>query len=423
MNITLPYGRRKLIHQLDFRDVMVINPEEIPRKTEKTEKNIQNCFLNLTKGLEIPQFNKKNIAIAVNDQTRPLPYDHFLVEFIKGLISNFGEPANIEFFIATGTHTPLTRKEIYEILPLNITKNYSISSHDSNQVDNLIFLGETRRNRTPVFVNKEFFMSDTKIVIGNIAPHHFMGYSGGVKTAAIGLAGRQTIETNHALISHPNAKMGLFKSNPMRMDVEEIGKMMGVDYAFNLILDHRKIIKQILFGIPFDVMISGIQYLYNYMHTDISEYKDRFDLVIATPGGYPKDINLYQAQKAITHAEYFVKPQGVIILVAQCEQGYGSNDFEYFFKGSKTPDEVIHDFEMMKFKIGPHKAFQIAQQAKRNIIFLVSDIPSDDYSGSMMILCNQVEEALSSSWEFLPANPHVAVLPYAINLMPKILDI
>ena len=78
--------------------------------------------------------------------------------------------------------------EFSQILPLDISQRFVVVSHDSGDIENLINLGTTSRG-TPVWVNRAFYQCDLKIVIGNIEPHQFAGFSGGVKTAAIGLAG------------------------------------------------------------------------------------------------------------------------------------------------------------------------------------------------------------------------------------------
>jgi lactate racemase len=64
-------------------------------------------------------------------------------------------------------------------------------------------------------------------------------------------------------------------------------------------------------------------------------YKDRtskrYDLVVASCGGFPKDINFIQAHKAVNNAARFVKDGGILIVLCQCPDGVGSNTFlEYF---------------------------------------------------------------------------------------------
>ena len=266
-------------------------------------------------------------------------------------------------------------------------------SHDCDDIQNLTYLGKTAKG-TPVHVNSSFMNSDIKILVGNIESHHFMGFSGGVKTAAIGLTGRETITANHSMLSHPNTTMGLYSSNPMRMDVEEIGKMIGIDFVLNVVINDEKDIIAAYSGDPVEVMSEGIDFIRKNIQMDLNDTAGTFDLVIASPGGYPKDINFYQAQKAITHACLFSKPEGVIILAAECRDGMGSRKFEKFLTAKDTFTDVIDSFKSMPFEIGPHKAFQLAKQAITHKIILVSDIPEDQVRNIKLLPAKSLAQAV-----------------------------
>lgn len=414
--LKLPYG----IHQLEFDlpfpfdlfDQAEFDPPAGP------DSLIQNALCNpLDTPWEDLSYTPRTVAISINDKTRPVPYALLLPPLLDWL-SHFGiSDGNIKLFIATGTHSPATSEEIEKIIPSSILNRSDIQvySHDCDDKDNLKFLGITQRG-TPVWVNKHFYESDLRIVTGNIEPHHFMGFSGGAKSAAIGLAGRETINHNHAMLDHPHAVMGEYEHNPMRQDVEEIGRMMDIHLAFNLILNANREIIAALFGSPIQVMQKGIQIsceLWAVKPTGL------YDLVIASPGGYPKDINLYQAQKAISHAALFAKEGGVIILTAACPEGIGSPKALQFAEQLSTPDETIKLFKSMDFTIGPHKAYQLALQAKRNKIFLVSEIDDDVVTKFFLQPAKTLQHALHLAKEFLPKDFRTVVLPHATALFPK----
>lgn len=359
----------------------------------------------------------KTAAISINDKTRPVPYSFILPPLLDWLNQRGIPDKEIEFLIATGTHSPATNEEVQKIIPASILSRNKIriSSHNCDDKDNLIFLGATQRN-TPVWVNKRFYQADLRIVTGNIEPHHFMGFSGGAKSAAIGLAGRETINHNHAMLNDPCAFLGEYQHNPMRQDVEEIGKMMGIHLALNVILSSKRQIITALFGTPHAVMEKGISISDELWTVSVSS---AYDLVIASAGGHPKDINLYQAQKAITHAALFARPNGVIILVAACPEEIGNQKALEFLEPISTPDQAIARFKQMEFRIGPHKAFQIALQAKRNHIILVSEMPDDLVKKFFFIPAKSLEQAVEFACHILPANFTTVVLPHATSLLPK----
>jgi nickel-dependent lactate racemase len=411
----LPYG--KTVQSLEIPDYIklaLILPNEIiahENPVHLVEKSLDN---------PIGEFNfstfqnARSVAIAINDKTRPVPNSILIPPLLKKL-ALLGIPKNsITFYIATGTHLPMTPEEFHLVLPEEILRDYVVVSHDCDQMDNLINLGKTKKG-TYVLCNRAFYESDLKIVVGNIEPHHFMGFSGGMKSAAIGLAGRSTINQNHAMLTHPMARTGLFAENPMRQDVEEIGSLMGVHLALNTVLNGDGKIIHVLAGQPFDVMLQGIPITQKVCQVEVSQ---KYDLVIASVGGHPKDINLYQSQKALTQASMVTRDGGVVILVAACPEGSGSKGFEDFIKGIKDPRDVFPKFEREGFRIGPHKAFQFARELIRIKVILVSEMPSDFVRSLLLIPEKDVQTAFQKAYAMLPPNASLAIMPHAINTTP-----
>jgi nickel-dependent lactate racemase len=356
----------------------------------------------------------KSVGIAINDKTRPVPHDVLLPPLLDILMKLGIATENITFYIATGTHFPMTREEISKIVPFEIFENYKILNHNCDSDTDNVFLGITHLN-TPVYVNKHYQESKIKIVVGNIEPHHYMGFSGGVKSAAIGLAARATINANHSHLIDPDAKAANYYSNPCRKDVEEIGKMMGIDYALNVILNTEKQIIKALWGNPVVVMKKGIELSAEISRTIIER---PFDIVIASAGGYPKDINLYQAQKALTNAAEITKDGGDVYLVAACDEGAGNSDFYSFLEDARTPAEIIKKFREVGFSVGPHKAFQIARIAERVNIHLISNMP-DDLSSHLLFSPSSITN-LEKKINSLSISKTLAFMPYAVTTIPKL---
>lgn len=416
INYSLPYGTSSLVFSIQNSiPLSIIKPDNVVPASNPTAE-VRKALDHPLKNLRLDSFlNVKSVAIAINDKTRPVPHDILLPPLLQTLANMGVEAQSIALIIASGTHTPMTSDDFGKILPANIIRSYQVMAHNCDSND-LVFLGETAA-KTPVYVNKKFYDADLRIVIGNIEPHHFMGFSGGVKSAAIGLAGRATININHSMLVDPNAVTGLYETNPMRMDVEEIGRLMKVQYALNTILNHDKKIVHVLAGDPLDVMKTGIALSRNVCQV---KCKRRFDLVIASAGGHPKDINLYQAQKALTHAAMVTKDGGVIILVAACPEGSGSRDFEDYVRGVSTPDEVFKKFSRDGFCIGPHKAFQIARIVSKVKVILVSSISADLVKSFFMTHARNPEEAMEIAMGHFSSKPAIAILPQAVNTIPVI---
>jgi len=415
---SLPYGRGNLELDLsEFDHIDLFLPKGF-NKNLRTDKNIvlDAILLGSSKISKTFFRNKRTVSIAINDPTRPIPNDLLLPPLLDWLQLNGIKEKNISFFIATGTHRNLSDEEISEILPKSIIQKYRTNVHNCDLAENMHYLGDSSA-RTPIYINKDYYVHDIKIVVGHIELHHFMGYSGGVKSAVIGLGGRETIQTNHKMLVHPLAKMGNFYNNPMRLDIEEIGKIIGVDLALNVVLDDSKQILAGFFGNPFTVMERGIRISQESCQVIV---ENDFDLVICSAGGYPKDINLYQAQKAITHACTFLKKNGTIILAAECIEGLGNEGFKSFFIGKSSPKQLISTFEKEQFSIGPHKAYQISIQTKDHKIVLISSLNAETVRKLFLLPAKNIKQGIRIASNFLPDEPKIAILPFATHIMNRI---
>ncbi len=367
-----------------------------------------------------------SVAIAVNDKTRPVPHRYLLPPLLARLEAAGVPPERITLLIATGTHVPMQPDEFDLVIPPDIlARGYRVVSHDCDDETNLVYLGETARG-TPVWVNRLWWEADLRIVVGNIEPHQFMGFSGGVKSAAVGLTGRATINTNHAMMTAPGAQINHYDDNPCRQDVEEIGRIIGVHYALNAILNDHKQIVHVLAGPPVEVMRHGIPLLRAIYQVTAH---DPFDLMIISPGGHPKDINLYQAQKALGHATPVTRPGGTVILAAACPEGTGSKGYEAFMAdpAMTSHQAVLERYAREGYRIGPHKAWQISRDASRVRLITVTDMAPDfarclllnpiaDQPG--MAAQAQLNAALACALADLPDSARIGIMPLANATIP-----
>lgn len=356
----------------------------------------------------------RSAAVAVNDKTRPVPLHLLLPPLLYRLEAAGIPPERITLFFATGTHAPLARDEMAGLLPPALANRYALVSHDCDSAEDLQSLGTTSRG-TPVLCSRAFLQADIRIVTGNIEPHHFAGFSGGAKTFSIGLAGRRTIDRNHSLLLDPQARTAEFDLNPLRQDIEEIGRMGSIQFGLNVVLNEKKEIVQAFAGSPGGLMRAGIPLARQVCQTPTH---GPYDLVIASVGGHPKDINLYQAQKALTHAAMLTRAGAPLILVAACPDGSGSPGYEALMTQSTSPADALAKFDRVHFQVGPHKAFQFARILVRNPVILVSDMPADLVRRLHLIPASDSAEALRLAAERLPEAVHAAILPRAINTIP-----
>ena len=415
MKISLPYGRSSLSLNLpDEQPVDIIEPRAVPPAADPAQ-NVRSALDYPLGGVSLSQFSGvKSVAIAVSDKTRPVPHQDLLPPLLERLETLGIPPGAIRLYLAVGTHPPMTADEFASVLPDSVLDRYTVISHDAGASDRLVSLGETSRG-TPVWANKGYARADLKIVVGNIEPHQFAGFSGGVKSAAIGLAGMETITRNHALMTHPDAQLGSYETNPARQDVEEIGQKLGIQFALNAVLNQSRQIVHVLAGDPRAVMLSGIPLSRQVCQVGV---RARYALMISSPGGHPKDINLYQSQKGLAHASLVTRPGGTILLAAACPEGSGSPHYEAWMSGKTSYEDVLHSFSAEGFQIGPHKAYQIARDASRVNFMFFSEMDRDLAKALLLNPVTDLQAALDSALAELRPGERIAVLPHASSTIP-----
>lgn len=415
MHISLPYGRTGLEFDLpEGLEADVIHIHDV-EGLENPAKAVKFSLVSREFGPSIEDFQGcRTAAIAVNDKTRPVPYGILLPPLLSALQSIGIDPENITIIVANGTHVPMSEDEIRAMLPVDFPEGVKFWSHDCDDEDNLVFQGVTTRN-TPVYGDRKFVEADLRIVTGTIEPHHFAGFSGGMKTASIGLSGRKTINHNHKLLIDRDACLGEFDKNPLRQDIEEIGRMLKVDFTVNVIMNERREIVHVLSGNPEAVIKRGVALSRAICQAMV---KEKYDLVISSAGGYPKDINLYQAQKALTNASLLTKDGGAVFLVTACEEGVGSRGYEDFMTGLNSWQEVYKKFEREEFRVGPHKAFQFARELARIGVYLYSEIPDERVISLLLRPIHDITAAIAELQKSKPAPLSIAVLPKATNTLP-----
>jgi nickel-dependent lactate racemase len=229
-------------------------------------------------------------------------------------------------------------------------------------------------------------------------------------------------------MSEPLAQIGRYEDIPIRQDIEEIGRLMDVHYALNAILNEEKQIVHALAGDPTAVMQGGIPLARRIFQVVVPQ---AFDLMIVSPGGHPKDINLYQAQKALGHAMLVAREGGTVILAAACPEGTGSQSYEAWIADPAMTSHaaVLERFRREGFRIGPHKAFQISRDASRVRLLFVSEMAPDR---ARRLLLNpvadrpgiepqlQLDAALAQALGDLPATARIGVMPWANTTIPEL---
>ncbi len=416
--IELPYGKTHLTATLpDTWHIEHITPSETdsaPNPATEVNAALDNPIGSKRLGDFI---GIERVAIAINDKTRPVPHAELLPPLLEHLEKAGLSPDAITFIIASGTHYPMPPEEYPMILPENIIAKYRVIAHDAVDEANLVHIGKTSRG-TPVAVNRHYMDADLQIVVGAVGPHQFMGFSGGAKSAAIGLAAKTTIRHNHAMmISDDNTRLGYYEQNPARQDVEEIGRLIGIDFALNALLNGKKQIARVFAGDPVAMMQAAVPEVRRIAQVAVDT---PFDLVIASPGGHPKDINLYQTQKALANAALITKTGGTVILVSKCPEGVGGGAYQNWMshEGMTSHEAVFERFKREGFQVGVHKAFLFSRDASRVRVLLVSKMDAGLVERFLLNPADSLDKALTTALDDLSPEARIAIMPNANATIP-----
>lgn len=352
----------------------------------------------------------EKIAIITSDITRPMPSKLVLPPLVEELLEAGIAYEDITVVFALGSHRKHTEEEKKYLVGEEI---YSKIRCIDSDVKKCKMLGTTTRG-TPVEIFDEVANADRRICLGNIEFHYFAGYSGGAKAIMPGVSTRAAIQANHSAMVKDAARAGAIDDNPVRQDIEEVVAFVPIDFILNVVLDENKQIIKAVAGHHVEAHREGCRFLDSLYKVEIPR---KADIVITTPGGYPKDINLYQAQKALDNAKHAIRDGGIIILMAACTEGYGEEVFEKWINTSSSSDELVTRIRN-NFELGGHKAAAIALVEKKAKIFIVADMPREKSAKLYMEPFDSMDEALKRAFAELGGNAGVLLMPHGGSTLP-----
>lgn len=306
------------------------------------------------------------IAICVTDISRPSP-DKIVLPPLLNEIEKAGiDKKNVTIIIGTGSHRDVTVTEMNMRYGYHITDNYRIINHNSRDKNYLTDLGATSTG-APIVVNSILTMVDHIFNIGVIDLHQYAGYSGGAKTIAVGCAGEETIQYTHStpFLEKSGTIPGKIVGNTFQKTLWEIVEPLPFDFSINVIFDEDGRIMTIGAGKPRSVFFSMVE-----KAKQIFEFESNKKFDIAYLGvPHPKDINLYQASRALTYQTLLEEPalrKGALVnLLCTCPegmgQGMGEKRFMEIMMKYSDPGAVVRTMSGKSNLPGEQRAFMLAK--------------------------------------------------------------
>lgn len=403
------------------------NVVDLPQRTVK--EHIEYALDNPIGAGDISTVVKKGdkVAIIISDITRKWQAIPTYLPILVDRINKCGvSDEDILVISACGTHRRQTDEEHKELLGEDLFKRLKIIDHQCDKKEDLVYMGETSR-KTPVWLNKYAIEADKIILTGGVVYHLLAGYGGGRKSIVPGIAGKETININHSNAlnpgfgngTNPNACAGnLSKSNPFHDDLEEAAAMAKPAYLLNVVANSDQ---QIIAAFAGDWIEAHKAATKLVDSIDGVYVKERTPLVIASAGGFPKDINLYQSSKVLSNAKIMIAEGGTMILLTECSEGFGNDDCE----DQITKFDNMEDREKAlraDFSIGGFVGYDFTETAEKYNMILVTSIPQEKFSKTKIHAVKTLDEALEVAKKLNGGSiddMKVALLPHGANTLPK----
>lgn len=422
-SIEMKYGNTSVtIDVSKARSVDFLKEKEL-----KTIDDLQTAFekavtVDVINSQPLDKLLKKDdmVTIVVSDITRFwMRQDLICLELVNFLHEKNGIPfEHMVVLIALGTHRGASEKEKKKIVSEEVYQKVRVINHDATAED-LKFLGTTSRG-TQVFVNP-LAVSRKVILIGGTVHHLMAGFGGGRKSILPGISGKQTIVQNHLLCldpsqprSNPAIGCAVLSGNPVHEDMMEAASMVSPAFGINVITSSGGKHSHLICGDWEKSWLKSCEIVQDAFSFPI---KEKADIVIASCGGFPKDINLYQGIKTLMNMSYAVNPGGTMIFIAECREGGGSPDF---FKWRFPLKKGILDDQLRShFTIAGYIFYAGCEAiAKGNVLMLTSfseDLDPEVLKDMNITGCSDLNELLTHV-DF--TDKSVSVMPYGGNTLP-----
>lgn len=366
----------------------------------------------------------QKVCIVFTDMTRASP-DHVLVPAMLKEIESAGvSPEDVTLLCGTGMHRPSTDEEKAAKLGFEVLSRYRVVDHDAKAKRELVDLGKTESG-IPLSVNRRAYEADLLMATGIVEPHQYAGYSGGGKTVAIGAGGEPLITFTHGprMVDHPKTRLGSTTDNPFRRAVDEAARRAGLRFVVNVVQDDEKRPFAVFAGEPEATFEECVRAARPIFEVPISR---RYDVAVAGVG-YPKDINLYQASRAVSYLFFaptcVVKEGGVFILPASMPEGAGEGAGErHFLETMGTAESMTALLAKLRktgYPPGAQRAFIMAKVLERSHVMVVGSKMPDVVRQAKMIPVPDMDGAFSEASKIMGRRDlDVLIVPHALLTLP-----
>jgi nickel-dependent lactate racemase len=419
MTTELAYGKGKLRVEFEGLHVEVIEPDHRPGIAD--ERAALLTALDNPIGAEPLSrwmMPGQRICVTFTDLTRATPNERIIPVLLDYLERHGARKEAIVLLNQLGTHRPNTDEELEQMLTPEVVRSYRVVNHEPENERALVQVG-VMDDGTPALINREYVESELRIVTGFIEPHLFAGFSGGPKNVMPGIAGLETIKSNHGYrhIADPNATFGKTHDNPVWAEMRRIAVQAGKAFLVNVTLNNDRELTGVFAGDLLKSHEAGCAFVRDAAMQRVGE---PYDIVVTTNSGYPLDLNLYQTAKGIGAAARIVREGGVIIVASECREGVPSDSaFDRLLRGASGPADLLRKLDAAGKSLPDQWQAQIQANCQLAARILLYSSMSDEAVRSVHLEpCHDIAGAVREAAAGRSTPPRVAVLPYGPLTIP-----
>ena len=417
MKIKLAYGRGNLSVELPEKRTTVIEPSHTPGLADERAAVIAA----LEKPIGAPPLRDlirptDRVCIGFTDITRATPNER-LIPWLLAHLAHIPRE-QITLLNSLGTHRPNTRAELEKLLTPEVVRDYRVLNHEPENPAALVAFGTTR-DGTPALINRHMAEADVRIITGFIEPHFFAGFSGGPKGIMPGLAGLETVMSNHGEknIGDPRSTFGVTEGNPIWEEMRDIALRVGSSFLLNVSLNEQRQITGVFAGDLLGAHKAGFEFV---RRSAMQRVKAPFEIVVTTNSGYPLDQNLYQGVKGMSAGARIIQEGGTLILACECREGVPANSpLDKLLRSAGSPEEILTMLATPGFVRPEQWQAQIQALIQRKARVLVySALPDEIVRQAHLTPCHDIGAAVNERLQELGPEARVAVLPQGPLTIP-----
>lgn len=417
MKVKLAYGQGHLEVELPDQITTVIEPAHNPALPDEKSALLRSLDQPIaTRALRDWIKPADRVCIAFTDLTRATP-NHRIIPWLLEYLS-FVPREQITLLNQLGTHRPNTTAELEKLLTPEVVRNFRVINHEPENPAELKQFGTTR-DGTPALINRHLADADVRIITGFIEPHFFAGFSGGPKGIMPGVAGLETVMSNHGVrnIGDPRSAFGITIGNPIWEEIREIALRVGPSFLLNVTLNENRGITGVFAGDLLEAHRTGYEFV---RKSAMQKVKAPFDIVVTTNSGYPLDLNLYQGVKGMSAAARIVQEGGTIILACECREGVpAQSPLDKLLREARSSEEILTMLATPGF-VRPEQ-WQAQIQAliqRRASVQVYSSLSEDTLKAAHLLPCRDISQAVREKLQQYGPQARVAVLPQGPLTIP-----